>query len=86
MLGVGPRLHLTDRHQSRLDQIIARRSIIAHRNNLLHPPANRNRIHTPNNRDGVSQGSPDLTSQVPTSLICSSLSAGSISAMGQTEV
>ena len=58
MLGVGPCLHLTHRHQTRLDQIIARRSIVEHRNNAMHTLDNSNRIHTTNHREGVSQSSP----------------------------
>ena len=54
LLGVGPGLHLADRDQTRLDQIIARRSVIAHGNDVLHTLGNSNRIHTPDHREGVS--------------------------------
>ena len=46
--GGRPCLHLTYRHQTRLDQIIARRSIVEHRNNAMHTLDNSNRIHTTN--------------------------------------
>ena len=54
MLGVGPRLHLAHCHQTRLDQIIARSSTVAHRNDAMHTLDNSNRIHTPNHKQGVS--------------------------------
>ncbi len=54
MLGVGPRLHLTHRHQTRLDQIIGRRHVVADRNDAVHTLGHSGGIHTSNSTQGVS--------------------------------
>ena len=58
MLRVDPGLHLADRDEAGLDQIIGRRGVVADGNDALHTLGDGDGIHASNSTQGVSQGWP----------------------------